>query len=541
MATKDLESSDNAGTSGAGTSTLENVGDLCSTVAFVCASPMIDDRPKCPSHPLRFLSKVCKKCEEIFCDQCENRAHNGEAFNSCSHESYECEGHDLEDSDDVGEEWRAHLKHSLDAGEMVSSSNALYERVMDETRLTGIIELDIETEANKIRSMTNRLIALLRAEEDRLLRTVDAIRSRKRTRWDEHKRESLAARKRAERTTTTLVEAVNLFGPTRLLQMRSDIEASVLEAENAARQPPLRVFGHCVTFDGAETERCIKVAIKQFFGNVHDSEVCPEAGSYLVCPKRLAKNERSKVTVTLNEQTGLPRIALLQLQKEIAVVVAATDDAGTRIQHDTIQLNLGADKVFFGWFTPQHEGDVTVTTTLNGQLLSICNSPARVTVVDDGPRFHPAMCTANVSFSLDCKTVIKSDKELSNAAAFFSEGVISGCHVWRMIVKTGNSEDYWLGAGVMPMKNGAKPMGRLHLDGSKEVNFNNSESVRDGDMLIVTFDCKSRLVTAQLWRDGCQLEEKTKTAPDRDHVLHRFFPYVYMFGPNDSFTLLANP
>ena len=148
---------------------------------------------------------------------------------------------------------------------MVKTSNALDERVRDETRLTGIIEMDIETEANKIRSMTNRLIALLRDEEDRLIRTVDAIRSRKRKRWDEHTRESLAARKRAERTTTTLEEAVNLFGPTRLLQMRSDLEASVLEAEKAARQPPLRVFGHCVTFDGAETEEMIKVAIKQFF------------------------------------------------------------------------------------------------------------------------------------------------------------------------------------------------------------------------------------------------------------------------------------
>ena len=65
----------------------------------------------------------------------------------------------------------------------------------------------------------------------------------------------------------------------------------------AARKPPLHIFSHCVPLDGVGTDEKIREAIKQFFGRIHDSEVCPERGSYLVCPKRVAKHEHFKVTV----------------------------------------------------------------------------------------------------------------------------------------------------------------------------------------------------------------------------------------------------
>ena len=154
------------------------------------------------------------------------------------------------------------------------------------------------------------------------------------------------------------------------------------------------------------------------------------------------------------------------------------------------------------------------------------------------------MSTANVSISADGLTVRKSDGNLSNGTAFFSRGVTSGFHTWKLRVSLGRSPRYRLGAGVVPRLEGEKievNPNNMYDDYPyfTSVTFTNKFDYEDGDTFVLHFNCQSRAVCGQIWRQRRLRKQRHCSAKERKRRSERFFPFVYMRGPNDAFTILS--
>ena len=500
------------------------------------ASRAVNDTPKCSIHPSRALSKFCQTCGELLCERCEEQGRHKPDVSERGGDSHVVVG-----IAEAAETERTRLRQCMETGDMSECVDTLEKQVKHARRLMAIVNDESERESEKITLATDRLVKLLRADEKRQLDQVDAIRWQKLKALERHEVRSLDTLETAERSHQLAAEAVNSLGDGRLLQVSGGLARGMEEARSFTEQlkdvHPV-VFNH-VTFVGREKE--IAEVLAPGLGTVINTSVC-ERQSHLECPKSAGKNEEVAVTLSLRSESGeqLPQECLQRLADSASVaatVRANTDTHGS--DGITVRMSLVDGGLLRGSFTPKTTGRYTITATLNGEAFPVKHSPACL-FVEEGARFQPSMCIGHVSLSNGNKTARKNNGPRSHATAFFSEGVTSGCHTWRLQVSSGNQGlTYSLGVGVFPRVKGLELSDQSALYGFEVVLTYNTAELKDGDTLCLTLDCDSRKYTLQLWRDGRVLKEKTNIAKQLSNTAG-FFPYAYLYGPGDSFTILPN-
>ena len=490
--------------------------------------------PKCLLHPSKTLSRFCETCRELLCERCEEQGkHRSKASSATSPED-----HVVVDSDAAGEKERAKLAECMERGDMSDCIDSLEKRVKHARRMMAIVDEESEKESQKITSAINRLVELLRADEKRLLAEVDAIRWRKLRTLEPHEVGGLEALETAERSRQLAAEALKSFGAKNLLQISNGLLRGMEEAQMSAKIVCPTVCNH-VTFVSWEKE--IEESIAGGVGAVVDTDVCVEKSAF-DCPEMAWCGEEVSFTLSLRNAHGecFPRECLQSLSATVSVSTAVdtTEEGYSGGCVEIVKLSMASDDNLSGSFALKTTGLHTVQVFLNDQTLMIPNTPARLTV-QEGTHFLPSMCTPNVSLSDENRTVKKNDRESSHAVAFFSTGFVSGEQSWRLHVSTGdNSPSYELGAGVHTSMPGSLS---VSADDAYTIalTFTNYSDVRDGDTLVLTIDCEARKITLQVWRDDRQLKEQTRIAKQLSSE-ERFFPFVYLWGKNDCFTILPS-